>query len=335
MMSMAADGGCRQILVLAFLFLAAAGSGGALAQTAAAFPSKGVKINVPYASGTGPDVFTRYLADRLSKVWGRQVIVESRPGASGFIAIEAMKNAVPDGHELILAANGHTAMNPAIYKKLPYDPEKDLVPVAMAYRTPLFIAVSTNGPYQTVRSLIAAAKAAPGQVSYGSPYVGSPSHLGTAEFELVTGTRMLHVPFKDQNQAFISIANGDLGWMLSTYASASPMMKADKIRLIAIASKQRLKSYPDIPTIEEAGGPAGLELEGWVAFFAPRGTPADIVRRINADVNQQLTAPEVVERMRVGGWEPTPSTPAELAELIRRDTRKYVDLVRRTGASID
>ncbi len=299
------------------------------------FPSKNVKINVPYASGTGPDVFTRLLAERLSKVWGQQVIVETKPGASGFIAIQAMKSATPDGHELILAANGHTAMNPALYKKLPYDPEKDLVPVALIYRTPLFVAVSSNGPYQSVQALIAAAKAKPGEISYGTPYVGSPAHLGTAEIELVTGTKMLHVPFKDQNQAFVSIANGELSWMLSTYASAAPMMRAGRIKLLAIASAQRLKNYPDIPTIEEAGGPAGLELEGWVAFFGPRGIHADVVRKINADVNEQLNSPELLERMRVGGWVAAPSTPEQLAELIRRDTKKYAELVRRTGASID
>ena len=299
------------------------------------FPTKPVKVNVPYASGTGPDIFTRYLGERLSKAWGQQVIVENKPGASGFVAIESMKNATPDGHELILAANGHTAMNPALYKKLPYDPEKDLVPVAMAYRTPLFIAVAANGPYKSVPDLINAAKAKPEAVSYGTPYVGSPAHLGTAEFEMATGTKMLHVPFKDQNQAFVSIANGELSWMLSTYASAAPMMKAGRIKLLAVAAPRRVKSYPDIPTVEEAGGPGGLELEGWVAFFGPRGIPQEVVRKINTDVNQLLNAAEVQDRMLTAGWVPSPMTPAQLAELIRKDTKKYAEIVRRTGASID
>jgi tripartite-type tricarboxylate transporter receptor subunit TctC len=251
------------------------------------------------------------------------------------VAIEGIKHARPDGHELIIAANGHTAMNPALYKKLPYDPQKDLVPIAMAYRTPLFIAVAANGPYQSVQALINAAKEKPDAVSYGTPYVGSPAHLGTAEFELATGTKMLHVPFKDQNQAFVSIANGELSWMLSTYASAAPMMKAGRIKLLAVASQKRVKSYPDIPTIEEAGGPPGLELEGWIAFFGPRGIPEDMVRKINADVNQQLHLPDVQERMLAAGWVPSPMTPAQLAELIRKDAKKYAEIVRRTGARID
>lgn len=311
--------------------LALAGS----AAFAQAFPSKPVKVAVPYAAGTGPDVFVRYLSERLSRGWGQQIVVENKPGASGFIAIDGLKAAAPDGHELLIAANGHTAMNPALYRKLPYDPEKDMVPVALTYRTPFFVAVAAKGPYQSVPALIAAAKAKPGDVSYGTPYVGSPSHLGSAALEMLAGISMLHVPFRDQNQAFVSIANGELGWMLSTYASAVPMMKAGRIKLLAIATSERYPSYPDIPTVKEAGGPAGLEVEGWIAFFGPRGIPADVVRRINADVNAQLRAPEVIAYMRNAGWEPAPMTPEQLVELIRRDTARYAELVRRTGARID
>src|SRR6266704_3527833 len=158
--------------------LAAAWLGGvtfALAQSPqAGYPTKVVKILSPYSSGAGPSVFMRIMGDKLAKAWGQQVIVDSRPGASGFIAIEAVKNAAPDGHELLVVSNAHVAINPALYKKLPYDPEKDFVPVAMFYRTPFFLIVSTSGPYTSVPALIAAAKAKPGTVSYGSSYVGSP-----------------------------------------------------------------------------------------------------------------------------------------------------------------
>ena len=180
-----------------FIFLIAAwlGLGSiALAQT---FPSKVVKITAPYAAGAGPAIFTRIMADKLSKAWSQPVIVDAKPGASGFIAIEAVKNAAPDGHELLVVSNAHVAINPALYRTLPYDPRKDFVPVAMFYHTPFFLTVSTAGPYQSVPALIAAAKANPGTVSYGSSYVGSPSHLGSAEFEFLTGTKMIHVPYKD------------------------------------------------------------------------------------------------------------------------------------------
>lgn len=168
------------------------------AASAQSFPSKPVKISAPYSAGAAPAVFTRSVADKLAKMWGQPVIVDARPGASGFIAIEAVKNAPADGHELLLVSNAHVAINPSLYKKLPYDPQKDFVPVAMFYHTPFFLAVASAGPYANVGALMAAAKEKPGSVSYGSSYVGSPPHLGSAEFEFLTGTKMIHAPYKDQ-----------------------------------------------------------------------------------------------------------------------------------------
>ena len=159
----------------------AMGLGAATLSFAQTFPSKLVKITAPYSAGAAPAVFTRAVADKLAKLWGQPVIVEAKPGASGFIAIEAVKNAAPDGHELLVVSDAHVAINPALYKRLPYDPQKDFVPVAMFYHTPFYLAVATAGPYQSVPALIAAAKKDPGTVSYGSSYVGSPSHLGSAE----------------------------------------------------------------------------------------------------------------------------------------------------------
>jgi tripartite-type tricarboxylate transporter receptor subunit TctC len=146
---------------------------------------------------------------------------------------------------------------------------------------------------------------------------------------------MIHVPFRDQNQAFVSIANGELTWMFSTLASATPMVKAGRIKLLAIVGKNRLPTQPEIPTLAQAGGPAELEVVAWIALFARQGTPREVVQKINADVNKQLTTPDVVERMRNSGWEAAPSTPGDVAAVIRADTKKYAELVRRTGASAD
>jgi tripartite-type tricarboxylate transporter receptor subunit TctC len=323
----------RTISRLVVVTLAWLGAGTlALAQT---FPMKVVKITAPYSSGAGPAVFTRVLADKLARAWSQPIVVDPRPGASGFIAIESVKNAPPDGHELLVVSNAHVAINPALYKKLPYDPDKDFVPVAMIYRTPFFLTVSTAGPYSSVAQLIAAAKANPGAVSYGSSYVGSPSHLGAAEFEFLTGTKMIHAPFKDQSQMYVAIANGDVGWAFSTLGSALPLMQAGKLKLIAIASKQRQKTLPEVPTVEESGGPAGFEVDSWLALVAPRGTPPDVVRRINAEVNRQLAEPDVLEQLRNFGFQAAPGTPDQLAETIRADAKKYAELVRRTGATAD
>ena len=302
---------------------------------AQSFPSKLVKITAPYSAGAGPAVFTRAVADKLSKLWGQPVIVDAKPGASGFIAIESVKNAATDGHELLVVSDAHVAINPALYKRLPYDPQKDFLPVAMFYHTPFYLAVATAGPYQTVPALIAAAKANPGSVSYGSSYVGSPSHLGSAEFEFLTGTKMIHVPYKDQSQMYVGIANGDVGWAFTSLGSALPLMQAGRIKLIAIGAPQRSKVQPDVPTLAEAGGPAAMVVGAWLAIVAPRGTPPEVVRKINADVNKVLADPEILQQMRMLGFEPAPETPEQLADEIRADARKYGELVRRTGATAD
>jgi tripartite-type tricarboxylate transporter receptor subunit TctC len=333
----------RRILMLtmstavrrSFFFLIAAWLGAGTLALAQTFPSRAVRITAPFAAGAGPTIFTRLMADKLSRAWSQPVIVDAKPGASGFIAIESVKNAAPDGHELLIVSNSHVAINPALYKKLPYDPRTDFVPVAMIYRTPFFVVVSTAGPYQTVPALIAAAKAKPGTVSYGSSYVGSPSHLGSAEFEFLTGTKMIHVPYRDQTQMYVAIAAGDVGWAFSTLGSALPLTESGRLKLIAIAAKQRLRTRPDVPTLEEAGGPAGMVVDSWLAVVAPRGTPPETVRKINADINKQLTDPEVLEQLERFGFEAAPGTPEQLADIFRADERKFADLVRRTGATAD
>jgi tripartite-type tricarboxylate transporter receptor subunit TctC len=321
----------KLIRLLALAAVCAAGT----AANAQSFPSKLVTITAPYSAGAAPAVFTHIVADKLAGLWGSPVIVEARPGGSGFIAIEAIRKAAPDGHELLVVSNAHVAINPALYKKLPYDPEKDFVPVAMFYRTPFFLIVASKGPYANVPALIAAAKASPGTVSYGSSYVGSPSHLGSAEFEFLTGTKMIHAPFRDQSQMYVAIANGDVGWAFSTLGSALPLMQAGRIKPLAIAAKQRSKSAPEVPTMAEAGGPPTLEVDAWLAVVAPRGTPAEIVRRLNADINKVLADSEVLQQMRQFGFEPAPGTPEQFAEVIRSDAKRLGEIVRRTGATAD
>lgn len=298
------------------------------------FPTRQVHITTPISSGAAPSVFLRLLGDRLSAAWGKPVVVENKPGASGFIAIESFKGAAPDGHELLAVANSHMTINPALYKKLPYDPS-DFVPVAITNYAWFFVTVSTNGPYQTVPALIAAAKANPGGITYGSSYVGSPSHLGAAELEYLTGTKMVHVPYKEQSQMYIAIANGDIQWAFSTIGSAMPLIKAGRIKPIAVAARKRVASAPDIPTVEEAGGPKDFQIDSWIGLVAPHGTPMEVVRKINADVNRVIAQPDVLERMKSFGYEPAPVTPEEMAEIIRADTKKNAEIVRRTGATAD
>jgi tripartite-type tricarboxylate transporter receptor subunit TctC len=315
---------------LAALLLVAAQ--GAWAQ---GFPSKPVKIVSPYPNGLTPDIAVRAVAERLTRTWGQPVIVEPRPGANGFIAIGQAKKATPDGYELLLAGQSHLSINPRLFKSVPYDPEKDFAPLSLIYRTVFFVAVKADGPYRSIPELIAAAKASQKKLSYSSPYVGSPPHLGAAEFAYLTGTQMVHVPYKEAAQVYISVANGDVDWSLGSIGSTLPLTKAGKLKLLAIAAKTRDPEHPDIPTVAQAGGPAGYEVDTWVSLVAPAGMAPDLVRRLSADIAAAVADPEVKERFKGIGVDPVSGTPAELAELVKRDLAAYGGIVKRTGVTAE
>jgi len=317
------------------LLLGAVLATGSPAAWSQAFPTKPVRIISPYPTGITPDIAARAVADRLGRTWGQAVIVEPRPGANGFIAIGAAKKAAPDGHELLLAGQAHLSINPNIFPKAPYDAQQDFVPLSQIYRTPFFIAVAAAGPYKSVTDLIAAAKASQKKLSYSSPYVGSPPHLGAALFAHLIGTEMVHIPFKDGAQIYISVANGDVDWALGSVGSVLPLLKAGKLKLIAFAQKTRFPDYPDVPTVAEAGGPAGYEVDTWVSLVAPRGTPAELAQRISSDIAAALADAAIRERFKGIGVDPVPSSPAQLAELIRSDTKVYGEIVKRAGVKAD
>jgi tripartite-type tricarboxylate transporter receptor subunit TctC len=302
---------------------------------AQSFPSKPVKIVSPYPNGLTPDIAARAVAERLTRTWGQPVIVEPRPGANGFLAIGQAKKAAPDGYELLLAGQSHLAINPRLFKSVPYDPEKDFAPLSMIYRTVFFIAVASGGPYKSIPDLIAAAKASQKKLSYSSPYVGSPPHLGAAEFAYLTGTEMVHVPYKEAAQVYISVANGDVDWALGSIGSTLPLTKAGKLKLLAIAAKARDPDHPDIPTVEEAGGPRGYEVDTWVSLVAPAGTPPELVRRLSSDIAAAVADADVKERFKGIGVDPVSATPAELAALVKRDLAAYGDIVKRTGVTAE
>jgi tripartite-type tricarboxylate transporter receptor subunit TctC len=304
----------------------------ALAQS---FPSRSVKLVTPYSTGIGPDLYVRALADVLQKEWGQGVVTEAKPGGNGFIAIEQVKKAPPDGHELLVLANSHLTINPALFKNVPYDPEADLTPITGLYRTWFFVAVKSDGPYQSIKELIAGARANPGKLTYGTPYVGSPSHLGSAILEHATGTQMIHVPFKDTLQIFTSIANGDVSWAVATASSTGPMVKAGRVKLIAVAAPKRLASHPDVPTVEEAGGPKDFEVEAWLVLLGPRGMAPELVRRLGADVQRALGNAEMRKRTEALGFETYQANPPEIAAKIRAELKTNAEVIQRVGAKAD
>jgi len=299
------------------------------------FPSRPVKIYTPYSTGIGPDLYARALADQLQKEWSQAVVVEAKPGGNGFIAVEQLKKAAPDGHELLILANSHLTINPVLFKNVPYDPLTDFTPIAGLYRTYFFVVVKSDGPYQSIKDLIAGAKANPGKLTYGTPYVGSPSHLGSAIFEHETGTQMVHVPFKDTLQIFTSIANGDVTWAVATASSTAPMVKAGRVKLIAVAAPKRLASHPDVPTVEEAGGPPHFEVESWLVLLGPRDMPAEVSRKIGTDVQKALAAPEMKKRTENLGFETYLATPEEIMAKVRAELKTNADVIKRVGAKPD
>lgn len=306
-------------------------AGIAIPANAQVFPGKIVRITSPFPSGLTPDVVIRVVADKLARAWGQQVLVDARPGANGFIAIGAVKKAPPDGHDLLLVSNAQMTLNPHLIKSIPYDPENDFVPVSMVYRTAFLVAVSTTGPYRTIGDLIAAARTNPERITYSTPYVGSAPHLGGATLAYLTGTKMVAVHFKEGAQMFTSIVNGDVAFIVSTSGSAAALVKAGRIRYLAVAGPERLESDPEVPTSKEAGGPPEFEVDAWGGVIAPRGTPAELVRRISADISKAMAEPDVRERYRTVGFEAKSSTPAEMSNLIRTEFRRYGDLVKRIG----
>ena len=254
------------------------------------YPAKSVRIITPFAAGSGPDSVLRTAGEKLSKMWGQPVVVENRPGGNGFIGLQAAKQAPADGYTLVQADEGHLALNPLLYKKIPYDYAADFDPVGTLFRGRFFVVVPANSPWKTMRDLIATAKAKPGDLSYGSWSVGSPGHIGAAMLEAAAGVQMTHIPYKAQSDLFIGLSNGDVGWAFGSAGSAGPMLRAGKVKFLATATPQRAAAYPDVPTVKEAGGP-DLEIGGWMALLAPKGTPRAIIDKVNADLRQVMSSP--------------------------------------------
>ena len=304
----------------------------ALAQT---FPSQTVKLISPFPAGSGPDVIARIVGEKMSSSWKQPVVIDTRPGANGFLAMNAGKAAAPTGYELVLADVGHLSISPSLFKKLPYEPKGDYVPVGGLYRLSFFVVVGTNSPYQSMKELLAAAAASPAKMTYGSNSVGGPLHLGAAQIEAASGAKMTHVAYKEISQLYIAVSTGEVDFAMGSLASAGPLLKAGKVRLLAVGDSVRSSAMPNVPTIEESGGPKGISVRSWVSVMAPKGTPAAVVGTLNKSLNEALALSDVAEKFAGFGFVPYPLTPAALATLIDTETVFYADMVKRTGASAD
>jgi tripartite-type tricarboxylate transporter receptor subunit TctC len=299
------------------------------------FPSKPVRIVTPFPAGSGPEVALRLVGDRLSRRWGQPVIIDNRPGASGFIAFEAVKRAAPDGHELLQMDNAQMAAQPFLFKKLPYELLRDFEPVTPILRNYFFVNVPVGSRYKTMTDLLASAKATPKHVNYGSWFVGSPGHIGAAMLEAATGTSMTHVPYKEMSQLYVAVGNQEVDWAFGSAASAGSMQRAGKTRYLAVAAPQRIAEFPDVPTVAESGGPAGFELSAWTALLAPKGTPKAVVEKIQQDVAAVLADPDVKAKYAAMFYEPYALNSAQFLQQLRSDTQRYGDTIQRLNISLD
>ncbi|MEY4537519.1 MAG: hypothetical protein RL171_1670 [Pseudomonadota bacterium] len=304
----------------------------AVAQT---FPTKPVRIITPFPVGSGPEGVVRLLADKLSRAWGQPVVVENKPGGNGFIAIDAFKRGANDGHDLIQLDNVHISAYPHLFKKLPYDVQKDFDLLLPLFKTYFFVAVSTESKYKTVGDIIADAKANPGKLNYGSWSVGNPVHLGSALLETVTNTDMQHVIYKETSMLYTGVANNELSFAMGTNATAGAMQRAGKVKYLAIAAPKRLANFPNVPTVGESGGPNGFEVSGWTAIAAPKGLPKAVADKIQRDIEKALAEPDMKEKFTTFAYDAFPQTREQFGQYMQTESVRFADVVKKTKASLD
>jgi tripartite-type tricarboxylate transporter receptor subunit TctC len=322
----------RRLLVLAALALPLAGF--PLPAVAQAFPAKPVKLVVPFPPGGSLDNIGRLLAQKLTEAWGQQVVVENRPGAGGNVGADAVAKSPADGYTVVMGALSTHAVNPSLYPKMPYDAVKDFAPLSLVAITPNVLIVNSASSIQSVRDLIAFAKANPGKANFGSGSNGSAGHLAGELFKVETGTDVQHIPYKGGAPALQALLAGETQFMFDNLANAMAQVKGGRVRAIAVTTAQRSKLAPDLPTMAEAGMP-GFDISTWFGLLAPAGTPPEVVAKWNADLVKALNSPEVREKMLAQGAEPAPTTPAEFAAFIAKERDKYARIVKASGAKVD
>jgi tripartite-type tricarboxylate transporter receptor subunit TctC len=324
----------RSIARAAALSLAAIlAFGTAPAATAQEYPSKTIRILVGFAPGGAMDIVARTVGQKMAAVLGQTVIIENKPGAASNIAIRQLIDSPPDGYTVMLVANGLTA-NPLLYTQQPFDPNTDVVPISLVARLPVVIAANAKSELSTLQKVIDASKARPGSVNYGSPGQGATPHLAVELFARGAGIELTHVPYKGGKPAIADVLGGQLPLVAVNAVEVLPLVKDGKLRVLAALSAQRVSTLPDAPTIAESGFP-GFEASVWHAFIAPKGTPPAIVAKLNAAIHKALADPEVKERLANLGAEVSPTTPQELATLVRTEYERYGKLIREANIKVN
>ena len=306
----------------------------AMTAVSAAFPDRPLRYVMGSAAGGGPDVASRVVMAELSRQTGQQVIVENRPGASGVLGMEVIARATPDGYTLGHGNINTMAINRSVLGKLPYDPDRDLQAVVLMYNSPNLLAVTLTLPVKTVQELIEYAKKNPDKLTFASTGNGSSVHVGMELFKLMTGTQMVHVPYKAATVAITDLTAGRVQLMADNIQSIGSHVKAGRLRGLAVTSGRRVPAFSDLPTVAEAGVP-GFDVSAWAGAIVPAGVPKAIIARLNAELNKALTTPSVRDKLPEMGLEIVGGTPEQYAAHIKSETVKWADVVKRSGAKVD
>jgi tripartite-type tricarboxylate transporter receptor subunit TctC len=298
------------------------------------YPSRPIRLLVGFAAGGSTDVFARAIAPRLQALLGQPVVIENRPGAGGNIATEATARSAPDGYTLLLGTIGPLAINPTLYGNLSFDPLKDLTPVSLVGEVPNVLAVPVDRPFRSVADIIAAAKARPETLNFGSSGIGSAGHLAAEQLNLMAGIRTTHVPYRGGGALLPELIAGRVDYAFTTALNGIPQAEAGKLRILGVPNGKRVALLPEIPTIAESGLP-GFDGVDWAAMMAPPGLPAPILAKLNAAMQSVLKEPELVAAMAARRLVLEASTPEALAEFLRRETARWAPVVRASGARPD
>jgi tripartite-type tricarboxylate transporter receptor subunit TctC len=317
----------RIVLALA----AASLTSGAFAQ---AWPAKPIRLVVPFPPGGGTDIIARETSQRVAKATGWTFVIDNKPGAGGNLGVDSVAKSPPDGYTIVIGQSSNLAINPTLFAKLPYDPQKDLAPIVLLANAPLVMVTGMNTPYKTLADAVNAAKAKPGHVNFASPGNGTVAHLTSELFQRAAGVKTQHVPYKGASQAMTDVISGTVDLYMSSVPTLLGHIKQGKVRALAVTSAKRVDDLPDVPTINELGY-KGFDAVTWFGLLAPAGTPKDVIAKISAEFNKALKEPELSKRLADEGADPAGGTPEQFAALIKDEIPRWGKVVRESGAKVD
>ena len=321
--------------IFALLALVPGTAADALAQSAsAAYPSKPIRLVVPFPPGGPLDLAARAIGQKLTEAWGQPVVVENKPGAGGNIGADLVAKSAPDGYTLVMGALSTHAVNPHLYAKMPYDALKDFAPVTLVATTPNVLVINPTVQANSVKELIALAKSSPGKLSFASGSNGSAGHLSGELFKSLAQIDIVHVPYKGGAPAMQDLLGGQVQFMFDNLANSMAQIKAGKLKAIAVTTSKRSALAPELPTMAEVGVP-GFDISTWYGIMAPSGTPPEIVRKLNAEVVRFLASDDAREKLKAQGAEPAPMSPEQFDAFIRAENSKYAKIVKDSGARVD